>query len=172
MLFLFPRRCIRTRLEFLAKKSRTWRRGRGIGWSRANISSWHTRGTRASSPLLVSAPRRFFHFFVVRRASFGANLRPPVSFETAAAKQLETATRFHPRTSDPSNLNFPLFSAPHPANSFEEKGIEGGRWFCTARKIVFDDRVLTSAQKRKENKEIVLSSSRNCTYKNVNEREN
>lgn len=142
MPFLFPRRCIRTRLEFLAKKSRTWRRRDRL------VAGKHLQLTYARKEhvrlLRFSSPRRDASSICVRRASFGANLRPPVSFETAAAKQLETATRFHPRTSWSFQLRLsPLLPPPlrriRPSRRERDRRGKGENGFATvfSEKIVF-----------------------------------
>lgn len=157
MLFLFPRRCIRTRLEFLAKKSRTWRRGRRDRL----VAGKHLQLTYARNTCVFSASR-------LRAATLLPFLRCPPRFfrrELAPASIVRNSRRETARNGDSispahvrsfeSQLSPLLRPPPGEFVRVEEKGIEGGRWFCTARKIVFDNRVLTSAQKRKENKEIV-----------------
>lgn len=118
----------------------------GIGWSRANISSWRTRGknTCVFSASRLRAATLLPFLRCVRRASFGANLRPPVSFETAAAKQLETATRFHPRTSWSFQLRLsPLLPPPlrriRPSRRERDRRGKGQNGFATvfSEKIVF-----------------------------------
>lgn len=173
MLFLFPRRCIRTigisreEIEDVTSRSRD-----------RLVAGKHLQLTYARNTCVFSASR-------LRAATLLPFLRCPPRFfrrELAPASIVRNSRRETARNGDSispahvrsfeSQLSPLLRPPPGEFVRVEEKGIEGGRWFCTARKIVFDDRVLTSAQKRKENKEIVLSSSRNCTYKNVNEREN
>lgn len=130
MPFLFPRRCIRTRLEFLAKKSRTWRRRDRL------VAGKHLQLTYAREEhvrlLRFSSPRR--------DASSISSLCPPRFFrrELAPASIVRNSRRETARNGDsispalrpdPSNFDFPLFSPLHSGEfaRAEEKGIEGER---------------------------------------------
>lgn len=135
MLFLFPRRCIRTigisreEIEDVTSRSRD-----------RLVAGKHLQLTYARNTCVFSASRlraaTLLPFLRCPPRFFRRELAPASIVRNAAAKQLETATRFHPRTSDPSNLNFPLFSAPHPANSFESrrKGQKGEDGFARLEK--------------------------------------
>lgn len=140
MLFLFPRRCIRTRLEFLAEIEDVTLVAEGSA-GRGQTSPADIRaGTRASSPLLVSTPRRFFHFFVVRRASFGANLRPPAASIVRNSRR-ETARRLDfTRVRPKRSFEFQLSPLLLPPRIRSRRG-KGENDFARFEKLCFEDKV-------------------------------
>lgn len=186
MLFLFPRRCIRTRLEFLAEIEDVTLVAEGSA-GRGQTSPADIRaGTRASSPLLVSTPRRFFHFFVVRRASFGANLRPPAASIVRNSRR-ETARRLDfTRVRPKRSFEFQLSPLLLPPRIRSRRG-KGENDFARFEKLCFEDKVkgkkmwmieCRRVQSRKigkeENKKWKLffsfvESISKLIYKNVNE---
>lgn len=156
MLFLFPRRCIRTigisreEIEDVTSRSEG-SAGRGQT-SPADIRAEHVRLLRFSSPRRDASSISSLSAALLSARTCARQYRSKRRRETA--RNGDSISPAHVRSFE-SQLSPLLCPPPGEFVRVEEKGIEGGRWFCTARKIVFDDRVLTSAQKRKENKEIV-----------------
>lgn len=155
MLFLFPRRCIRTigisreEIEDVTSRSEG---SAGRGQTSPDIRAEHVRLLRFSSPRRDASSISSLSAALLSARTCARQYRSKRRRETA--RNGDSISPAHVRSFE-SQLSPLLRPPPGEFVRVEEKGIEGGRWFCTARKIVFDDRVLTSAQKRKENKEIV-----------------
>lgn len=101
----------------------------GIGWSRANISSWRTRGKNtcvfSASRLRAATLLPFVSAALLSARTCARQYRSKQPPRNSSKRRLDF-TRVRP---DPSNFDFPLFSPLHSGEfaRAEEKGIEGER---------------------------------------------